>query len=60
VAIAEVEAQEQWDLAVLGLSTVSNNATYARQVLEEIVRFAEGLRVDADVGAVEFEILQAL
>jgi uncharacterized protein YlxP (DUF503 family) len=60
VAIAEVEAQEHWGRAVLGLSTVSNNATHARQVLEEVVRFVEHLRMDADVGAVEFEVLQAL
>jgi uncharacterized protein YlxP (DUF503 family) len=60
VAIAEVEAQERWGNAVLGMSTVSNNATHAQQVLEEVVRFVERLRLDADVGAVEFDVLQAL
>ncbi len=60
VALAEVDAQEQWGHAVLGISTVSNNGGHARQVLGEVVRFIEGLRMDADVGAVDFEILEAL
>jgi hypothetical protein len=60
VAIAEVEDQERWARAVLGISTISNNGQYARQVLEGVVRFIEGLRMDADVGSVEFDVLQAL
>ncbi len=60
VAIQQVDEHESWVTAVLGMSTVSNNGTHARQVLEEVVRFIEGLRTDADVGAVAFDILEAL
>lgn len=60
VAIAEIDANERWTSAVLGIATVSNNATHARQVLEEVVRFIERLRMDAEVRAVDFDVLQAL
>jgi uncharacterized protein YlxP (DUF503 family) len=60
VAIAEVENQEIWNAAVLGISAISNNGAHAREVLDNVVRFIERLRMDADVGAVEFELLQAL
>lgn len=60
VSIAEVSAQAQWDLAVIGMAVVSNEADHARKVLERAVRFLETTRLDADVGAVHFEVLQAL
>lgn len=59
LSIAEVDALDRHDLAVLGLAVVSREATHAREVLEEAVRYLERTRLDADVGAVEFEILSA-
>lgn len=60
VAAAEVEAQEQRGLAVLGIAAVSNHAHHAQQVIDTAVRFVEALRLDAEVTAVEKEILGAL
>jgi uncharacterized protein len=60
VAIAEVEDQELWNSAVLGLTVVSNSGGHAREVLEKTVRFLENARLDAEIGAVEFDVLQTL
>jgi len=37
VAVAEVEAQDKWQVAVLGFATVSNEARHARETLQQIV-----------------------
>ena len=57
ISIAEVEAQEQWNLAVLGLAAVSNEGGYARDLLERAVRFLEGARMDAEVTSVAYDVL---
>lgn len=59
LSIAEVDALDRRDLAVLGMAVVSGEAVHAREVLEAAVRYLERTRLDADVGAVEFEILAA-
>lgn len=60
IAVAEVESAGRLDLAVLGLAAVSNEAGHARHVVEEAARFIERLRLDADVGSVEYDVLIAL
>jgi uncharacterized protein YlxP (DUF503 family) len=60
VSIAEVDALEVHNLAVLGMAAVSNDGGHARGLLEEVVRFLERTRLDADVGLVEFDVLSAL
>jgi uncharacterized protein len=60
VSIAEVDAQDHWRTAVLGIAAVSNDAIHARQVLDRVVQFLEHARLDADVGVVDIEILDAL
>jgi uncharacterized protein YlxP (DUF503 family) len=49
VAMAEVEEQESWQTAVLGLSVVSNEAGHAARQLERIVAAIEGDRLDVEV-----------
>jgi len=60
VSIAEIEAQEMWNTAVLGLAVVSNQAGHAREVLENVVRYLERARMDAEIGAVSFDVVQTL
>jgi uncharacterized protein YlxP (DUF503 family) len=60
IAIAEIEDQELWNAAVLGMAVVSNNGSHAREVLEKTVRFLENARLDAEIGTVEFDLLQTL
>jgi uncharacterized protein len=59
ISIAEVEAQETWNMAVLGLAVVSNQAGHAQEVLENVVRYLERARLDAEIGAVAFDVVQA-
>ncbi|MPZ13326.1 MAG: DUF503 family protein [Chloroflexi bacterium] len=59
VAIAEVDFQEQRNMAALGMATVSSDAGRAREVLEDAVHFLERTRLDADIGVVEFDVVAA-
>ena len=49
VAVAEVEDQDQWQTAVLGLAVVSNEAGHATRQLERILEVIEDTRLDAEV-----------
>ena len=49
VAVAEVEDQDQWQTAVLGLAVVSNEAGHATRMLERILAVIEETRLDAEV-----------
>lgn len=53
VAVAEVEHQELWQRATLGLAVLSTEARHARQSLDEVVRFIEQ---DLRVQVVDCEI----
>jgi uncharacterized protein YlxP (DUF503 family) len=58
VSVAEIEAQDDWGLAVLGLTVVSGTAGHAREVLDAAIRYVERTRLDADVGAVDVDVVQ--
>ena len=60
VSVAEIDAQEQWGLAVLGIAAVSGSAGHAREVIDAALRFIDRARLDAEVGAVEVDVIQAL
>jgi len=49
VAAAEVEEQDSWQTAVLGLVVVSNEAGHAARQLDRIVEAIEGDRFDIEV-----------
>jgi len=49
LAAAEVEENDVWQTAVLGLSCVSNSGSHANEILLNAVRFLEGLPMDAEV-----------
>ncbi len=57
VAVAEVDAQDQWQIAKLGVSCVSNNSQHIDQVLGQVQRFIEEARPDIIVADAEFEII---
>ncbi|HEX6507569.1 MAG TPA: DUF503 domain-containing protein [Chloroflexota bacterium] len=60
VSAAEVERQDQWQVGVLGLACVSNEAKHVDQVLAKAVGFIQTTRPDAEMLEVETEILHAL
>jgi uncharacterized protein YlxP (DUF503 family) len=41
VAVAEVEDNDKWQSAVLGIVTVSNERVHANEVLSKVVNFVE-------------------
>lgn len=56
VAIAEVEEQERWQLARLGVSCVSNDGQHASDVLEHVRRYIEETRPDILLTNFETEV----
>ncbi|HLI08692.1 MAG TPA: DUF503 domain-containing protein [Ktedonobacteraceae bacterium] len=57
VAIAEVEEQERWQIAILGVSCVSNSKQHADEILEHVERYIVETRPDLVVTNVESEIM---
>lgn len=57
VAIAEIETQDSWRTATLGLVCVSGDARHTQEMLDKVVSFIEEERLDAEVGDVETELI---
>jgi uncharacterized protein YlxP (DUF503 family) len=49
VSVAEVDDQDLWQRAVLGVACVSSSASYAHGQLERIVRWIEEQRFDVEL-----------
>ena len=60
VSIAEVDHQDLWQLATLGICCVSNNKRYTNEVLSKVVDFITGSRFDVEILNYEIEILPFL
>ena len=57
VSIAEVEDNETWQLATLGITCVSNSARHADDTLNEVVAFIEANREDLELISHEQETM---
>jgi uncharacterized protein YlxP (DUF503 family) len=57
VAVAEVETQDAPQVATLGIVCVSGDSRHANEMLNKVLDFIEAERLDADVGAVEIELI---
>jgi hypothetical protein len=57
VSIAEVDAQNQWQRAVLGVACVSSSADYAHGLLEQVVQWIEANRPDVELLDYQIELL---
>lgn len=57
VSIAEVEGQDVWQRAVLGVSCVSSSAEYAHRQLERVVEWIERRRPDVELLDYRIEML---
>lgn len=57
VSVAEVDDQELWQLATLGICCVSNNNRYTNEVLSKVVDFIVNSRFDVEILNYEIEIL---
>lgn len=56
-AIAEVDAQDTWQTAVLGVAVVSAEARHANEMLSKIVAFVEEHLSDGVLADYELEIM---
>jgi uncharacterized protein YlxP (DUF503 family) len=57
IAIAEVDAQDHWQQAVIGVACVSSSQAYAHGQIEAVVRFIEEQRPDLPLVSYEIEML---
>ncbi|MEE8374220.1 MAG: DUF503 domain-containing protein [Dehalococcoidia bacterium] len=57
VSIAEVDDQDLWQLATLGVSCVSNSGRHANEILSHVMNFIENARGDAEIVDYEIEIV---
>lgn len=57
VAVAEVDDNDAWQIAAIGVACVANSARHCNEVLAEIVAFVEQSRLDAEVTDVETDIV---
>ncbi len=57
VSVAEVDDNDLWQVATLGISYVSNNRRYTNEVLSKAVDFIANGRFDVEMLDYEIEIL---
>jgi uncharacterized protein YlxP (DUF503 family) len=57
VAVAEVDTQDAWQVATLGIVCVSDDRRFTNEMLSKVIEFIEGERLDAEVGEVEMELI---
>ncbi len=59
VAVAEVDDNDRWQIATLGVTCVSNDARHAREQLDRVVAFIQHTRLDAELLDSEVEVTPA-
>ena len=59
VAVAEVDDNDLWQIATLGVTCVSNDGAHAHEMLERVVTFIQQTRLDAELLDYEVEVTQA-
>ncbi len=57
VSVAEIDDQDAWQLATLGISCVTNDNRYANEVLSKVVDFIVNTRFEIEILDYEIEIL---
>ena len=57
VSIAEVDLNDSWQIAVLGLTAVSNSARHADEVITNVASYIESTVEDAYVSDIDRETL---
>jgi uncharacterized protein YlxP (DUF503 family) len=57
VSIAEVDQQDMWQAATVGIVCVSADSTYAHGLLHKVVQAISSYRLDADILDFEIELL---
>ncbi|GAB4564515.1 MAG: DUF503 domain-containing protein [Anaerolineae bacterium] len=58
VSVAEVDAQDVWQRAVIGVACVSSSHDYAHGLLTQVAEAVEAWRLDLEVVDYDIEIIQ--
>ena len=59
VAVAEVGDHDRWQITMIGITCVSNDARHAQEMLDHVVAFIERTRLDAELLDSEIDVSQA-
>jgi uncharacterized protein len=59
VAAAEVDNNDVWQIASLGVACVSSSRTHADEILSNVLRFVEATRPDLELLDYEIEVMSA-
>jgi uncharacterized protein YlxP (DUF503 family) len=57
VAVAEVDNNDAWQIATIGVCYISNNKRHSNQVLSKVVNFIEDSRFEIEILDYEMEII---
>ena len=57
IHISEVDCQDVWQKAVIGVAVVSNDTRHAEEMLEHITHFMEEFSVEMELIQVDIELL---
>jgi uncharacterized protein YlxP (DUF503 family) len=57
VAVAEVDDNDMWQLATIGICCISNNKRHTNQVLSRVVNFITSSRFEIEILDYEIEII---
>ena len=60
VSIAEVDHNDSWRIATLGISCVSNDSRHANEMLSLVVQYVQGSREDAVMADYQVEMLSGM
>lgn len=57
VSIAELDRQDNWQHAVIGIAVITNNTVHANQVLNNVTNFIENTGEEMEITNVAMEII---
>jgi len=60
VSAAEIDSQDSWQMATLGVSCVCNDERHASQVLSAVISFIHSERLDAEIVDCATEFLRGI
>ena len=57
IAVAEVDRQDSWGVAVIGVVTVASDRDYAHGLLTRVTQWVENTRLDCELVDYEIELI---
>jgi uncharacterized protein YlxP (DUF503 family) len=60
VAVAEIDYQDSWRIAAIGIVSVSNNAGHTERMLQEVIQYVTEMRLDAEIGEHIIDVVEMI